>query len=163
MFLPLAAMSDKNLPVVIYKKETAMKRPYSVVLADSHALVRQGVRKIIEAMGDLQVVGEAGDGVQLLEILRTILPDMVVVDISMPSLRDIEAIRQIRALYADIKVIFLSMSEHPEYLNYALNTGADGFVVKHNLDMELYPAIKKIRYGETYISPLANADQQPDG
>ena len=138
------------------KKETAMGmgRPYSVVLADGHELVRQGVRRIIETMDDLQVVGEAANGLQLLEILKTEAPDMVIVDISMPSLRDLEAIQKIKAIYGQIKILFLSMYEHQEYVDYALKNGAKGFVIKDNLDLELFPAIEKIRCGETYISPL---------
>ena len=132
-----------------------MERPYSVVLADGHEMVRQGVKRIIEAMDDLLVVGEAGNGQQLLEILRTEIPDMVIVDISMPSLRDLEAIKKIKALDGEINILFLSMYEHQEYLAYALKNGAKGFVVKDNLDLELYPAIEKIRGGETYFSPLA--------
>lgn len=131
-----------------------MDRPYSIVLADGHQLIRQGIKKIIEGMDHLQVVGEAADGVQLLEIMRNKMPDMVIVDISIPSLRDIEAIRKIKALYADVKVLFLSMHEHQEYLDYALENGAEGFVIKQNVDVELYQAIDKIRNGETYITPV---------
>ena len=130
-----------------------MDRQYSIVLADGHQLVRQGIKKIIEEMDHLQVVGEAANGVQLLEIMRSKMPDMVIVDISIPSLRDIEAIREIKALYADVKVLFLSMHEHQEYLDYALENGAEGFVIKQNVDVELYQAIDKIRNGETYITP----------
>jgi DNA-binding NarL/FixJ family response regulator len=101
-------------------------------------------------------VGEASDGMQLLEIIKDTTPDMVIVDISMPSLRDIEAIRIIRAIYADIKLIFISMHENREYLNYAMDNGADGFIFKLNLDMELCPAIGSIRCGEIYISPLVS-------
>lgn len=133
-----------------------METLYSVVLADSHDMVRQEVRRIIEAMGDIRVVGEASDGMQLLEIIKATTPDMVIVDISMPSLRDIEAIRIIRAMYADIKLIFISMHENREYLNYAMDNGADGFISKLNLDMELCPAIGSIRCGEIYISSLVS-------
>lgn len=136
-----------------------MGRPYSVVLADGHEMVRQGVKRIIESMGGLQVVGEAGNGLQLLEILKTKAPDMVIVDISMPSLRDLEAIKKIKAIHGGIKILFLSMYEHQEYLDYALHNGAKGFVIKGNLDLELYPAIEKIRCGETYISPLVCSDR----
>lgn len=149
-------MLDQHTPAWMHGKETAMERPYSVVLADGHPLVRQEVRRVIEAIKGLQVVGEAGDGLQLLEVLKAKVPDMVIVDISMPSLRDIEAIRKIRAFYADMKVIFLSMHEHKEYLDYAMCHGADGFICKLNLDVELSPAIQKIRSGEIYVSPLAS-------
>jgi DNA-binding NarL/FixJ family response regulator len=149
-------MLDQQTPAPALKlgEELAMQRPYSVVLADGHPMVRQGVKKIIEALGGLQVVGEAGNGLQLLEVLKNEVPDMVIVDISMPSLRDLEAIRKIKAIYADTKIVFLSMHEHKEYLDYALSNGAEGFVIKQNLDQELHQAIEKIRSGDTYISPL---------
>lgn len=149
-------MLDQRVPAWMQDEETAMERPYSVVLADSHHLVRQEVRRIIEAIKGIRVVGEAGNGMQLLEVLKATVPDMVIVDISMPSLRDIEAIKKIKVFYADMKVIFLSMHEHKEYLNYAMCHGADGFICKLNLDMELSPAIQKIRSGEVYVSPLAS-------
>ncbi len=147
-------MVEPGTPVWLLEKEAIMDRPYSVVLADSHDMVRREIRRIIEAWGDIRIVGEASNGVQLLEMLRATLPDMVIVDISMPSLRDIEVIRTIRALYTDIKVIFLSMYEYKEYMNYALDIGADGFIFKLNLDLELYSAIDKIRSGEVYVSPM---------
>ena len=137
-----------------------MDRAYAVVLAEGHQMVRQGVKRIIEGMDGVQIVGEAGDGMQLLDLLKTKVPDMVIVDISMPSLRDLEAIRKIKAIDGDIKVIFLSMHDHSEYLDYALDNGAEGFVIKGNLDLELYPAIEKIRCGETYISPLVCSDRE---
>jgi DNA-binding NarL/FixJ family response regulator len=78
---------------------------------------------------------------------------MVIVDISMPGLRDLEAIRKIKENGAT-KVLFLSMYEHQEYLDYALNSGAEGFVIKQNVDLELSSAIEKIRCGKTFISPF---------
>jgi len=149
-------MIDQRVPPWLLDKDAILERQYSIVLADSHDLVRREVRRIIDAMGGVQVVGEARDGLQLLEVLKATVPDMVIVDISVPSLRDIEAIRKIKALYTDIKVVFLSMDEHKEYLNYALDNGADGFIFKINVDMELNPAINQIRSGEIYISPNAS-------
>ena len=151
-------MLDQRVPTWIHK-ETPMEKIYSVVLADNHDMVRQEVKRIIEAIGDIKVVGEASNGMQLLELLKVMIPDMVIVDISIPSLRDIEAIRIIRALYADVKLVFLSMHENREYLNYAMDNGADGFISKLNLDMELCPAIGSIRCGEIYISPLVSKGQ----
>ena len=159
MFANWTIALDQHAPTLQRKKEIAMERPYSVVLADGHELVRQGVKRIIETMDDLQVVGEAANGLQLLEILKTEAPDMVIVDISMPSLRDLEAIQKIKAIYGQIKILFLSMYEHHEYVDYALKNGAKGFVIKDNLDLELSPAIEKIRCGETYLSPLVCSDR----
>jgi len=130
-----------------------MDRPYDVVLAEGHQLVRQGVRRIIEEIDNLRIVGEASNGRQLLEITKNSMPDMVIVDISIPNLRDLDAINEIMALHHGIKVLFISMHEHQEYLDYALDHGAQGFVIKQNLDVELVPAIDKIRNGETYVTP----------
>ena len=89
---------------------------YKIVLADDHALVRLGIRKIIEEDGNLKVVGEAGDGMELLEILETIRPDLVIVDIGMPRLRGLEATKRIKHLYPQVKVMILSMHRNKEYL-----------------------------------------------
>lgn len=153
-------MLDQHAEALKPEKENTMVRPYSVLLADGHPLVRLGVKRIIEAMSGLRVVGEAGDAWQLLEILRTRVPDMIIVDISLPGLRDLEVIKKIKMLYGAAKIIFLSMHDHAEYLDYALNCGVEGFVSKENLDLELYPAIEKIRGGDPYISPRVCQRQQ---
>ena len=83
--------------------------PYLVVLADDHLLFRQGVKKIIEEVEDLQVVGEANDGLELLDLLKKTHPDLVILDIAMPNLRGLEAAREIKGLYPQVKVLLLSM------------------------------------------------------
>lgn len=145
--------SPSTMDARAYHKEKVMNRPYSIILADGHQMVRQGVRKIVEEMEGLFVAAEASDGRQLLEITKNIMPDLVIVDISIPYLRDLNAINAIRGLGRGVKVLLLSMHDHQEYLDYALEHGAEGFVFKQNVDVELLPAIEKIRHGETYITP----------
>ena len=82
---------------------------YRIVLADDHVLLRRGIKQIIEASADMQVVGEAGDGLDLLNLLKTITPDMIILDISMPNLRGVEATREIKMIYPEIKILILSM------------------------------------------------------
>jgi len=125
--------------------------PYGIVLADDHVLIRQGIRKIIEGVADLEVVGEADDGLALLLLLDTVPPDMVILDISMPKLRGLEAISQIKIKYPETKVLVLSM--HKEYFNKALSAGADGYLLKEDADRELFSAIENIRQGRKYLSP----------
>jgi DNA-binding NarL/FixJ family response regulator len=127
--------------------------PYRIVLADDHALVRRGVKKIIEEVGDLKVTGEAGDGLELLALLTAAPPDLVILDISMPGLRGIEAIREIKKKHPDVKVLVLTMHADREYLGAALSAGAHGYLLKADVDMELFSAIEKIRQERTYISP----------
>ena len=102
----------------------------------------------------MRVVGEAGDGLELLEILKNIRPDMVILDISMPRLRGLEAADRIRKLYPEIKLLILSMHRSKEYLRQALAAGVDGYMLKEDADQALYSAIEAIRDGKTFVSPL---------
>jgi DNA-binding NarL/FixJ family response regulator len=124
---------------------------YRIILADDHTLIRQGLGKIIEGVDDLKVVGEAGDGLELLSLLQRSNPDMVIVDLSMPKLRGIEAIREIRKILAKVKILVLTM--HKEYLHQALAAGAEGYLLKEDVDSEPFSAIEHIRQGKVHISP----------
>lgn len=128
--------------------------PYTIVLADDHALFRQGVRKIIEEVEGLQVVGEANDGLELLELLKKQDPHLVILDISMPNLRGLEAAREIKGLYPRIRILLLTMHKKKDFLQQGLEAGVDGFLVKEDADTALLEAIKTIRRGEKFYSPL---------
>jgi DNA-binding NarL/FixJ family response regulator len=106
--------------------------------------------------GDLEVIGEAGDGIELLEFLNLIesAPQMAIVDISMPNLGGIEATAKIKSAYPGMKVLILSMHREKEYVRGALSAGADGYLLKEDANTELFLAIEKIRRGGVYISPL---------
>jgi DNA-binding NarL/FixJ family response regulator len=126
---------------------------YSIVLADDHVLVRQGLKRILEAMPGLEVVGEANDGLELLTLLSHRVPDMVILDIFMPNLRGIEAIYEIKKIRPEVKILILTMHKDKEYLYLALSAGAKGYLLKEDADKELFSAIEKVRQGKTYISP----------
>jgi DNA-binding NarL/FixJ family response regulator len=126
--------------------------PYRIVLADDHVMVRQGLRKIIEAAADLEVIGEAGDGLALVRLLKRLHPQLVILDISMPHLRGIEAIHEVKAIHPDVKVLVLTMHGELELLNAAISAGANGYVLKEEADTRLFAAIGKIRQGELYVS-----------
>jgi DNA-binding NarL/FixJ family response regulator len=127
--------------------------PYSIVLADDHALVRQGLRRILEGADDLKVVGEANDGLELLQLLTHVTPQMVILDIFMPNLRGIEAITEIKTMHPEVKVLILTMHRDKEYLYLALSAGAKGYLLKEDAPKELFSAIAKVRQDKTYISP----------
>ena len=131
---------------------------YKIVLAEDHVLVREGIKKIIEAVPGLRVVGEVGDGLQLLELLQGLAVDMVIVDISMPSLPGIEAAREIKKAYPAVKVLILTMHKKKDYLNNAISTGVDGYLLKEDAPKELLNAMDQIRQGMTYVSPLLSSD-----
>lgn len=131
---------------------------YRIILAEDHVLVREGIKKIIETFGDLEVVGEAADGAQLLQLLQTLAVDMVVLDISMPGLPGLEATREIKRRYPGVKVLILTMHKKKEYLNNAIASGADGYLLKEDAPKDLLTAINKIRQGMIYISPLLSLE-----
>jgi two-component system, NarL family, response regulator NreC len=127
--------------------------PYRIVLADDHKMFRLGVKKIIDDTKVLEVVGEVGDGLQLLKLLKKTFPQMVILDISMPNLRGIEAAREVKMVNPDIKILILTMHKNKEYLYHSLSAGAEGYLLKEDTDTELFSAIETIRQGGTYISP----------
>jgi DNA-binding NarL/FixJ family response regulator len=127
--------------------------PYRIVLADDHVILRQGLRRLIEAAAGLEVIGEANDGLDLLELLERLAPDLVILDISMPRLRGIEAIHEVRALRSEVKVLVLTMHKEPALLKASVSAGANGYVLKEDAETHLFAAIDSIRRGGTYVSP----------
>jgi DNA-binding NarL/FixJ family response regulator len=129
---------------------------YRIFLADDHPLLRQGLNKIIQENAALQVIGEASDGMELLKLLPKANPDMIIIDISMPNMRGIEAIPKIKAIHHRVKILVLTMHGDKEYLCQAIAAGADGYLLKEDADSELFKAIETIRQNKIYISPLLN-------
>ena len=116
-------------------------------------LVRQGLKRILDGARDLEVVGEAADGLELLDLLNHLNPDMVILDVSMPRLRGIEAIHEIKTMRPGVSILMLTMHKDKEYLYLALSAGAKGYLLKEDADRDLFSAIEKIRQGKTYVSP----------
>jgi DNA-binding NarL/FixJ family response regulator len=130
---------------------------YTIILADDHALMREGIRNIIESVAGLKVIGEAGDGHQLLKMLKRTIPEMVILDISMPGMRGIEAAREIKCHFPEICILVLSMHKSQEFLAMALEAGASGYLLKEDTGDELLHAIARLRAGHTFLSTsLAN-------
>ena len=129
---------------------------YRIIVADDHVLIRQGLKRILGEDSNLKIIGEAGDGLELLNLLKRIglTPNMIILDISMPNLSGIEATRQIKMIYPGIKILILSMHKDQEYLSHAISAGADGYLLKGDSDRELFSAIEMIRQGKVYVSPL---------
>lgn len=128
--------------------------PYRIVLADDHKILRQGLKRIILERDDLVVVGEASDPFDLFGLLRKDLPDMVILDISMPRLRGIEATREVKKIAPKVKVLILTMHKDKDYLYHAISAGAEGYLLKEDADTEIFSAIDAIREGGMYLSPL---------
>jgi DNA-binding NarL/FixJ family response regulator len=129
-------------------------QPYLLVLADDHTMFRQGIKRIIGTRADLKIIGEANDGLELLELMKKVKPNLVVLDISMPNLRGLEATREIRRCYPDVKILILTMHKSRAYVHHAIQDGAQGYLLKEDADTEFFAAIDAIRNGKTYLSPL---------
>jgi DNA-binding NarL/FixJ family response regulator len=132
-----------------------MTRP-RILLADDHCVVAEGLRSLLEPHFD--VVGIVSDGRELLAAAKTLDPDVIVLDISMPSLNGIEAARQMRAAKSRAKMVFLTMHREVTYAVRALEAGASGFVLKHSAPSELVTAIQEALKGGTYVTPQIAGD-----
>jgi len=138
-----------------------MGKAYRVILADDHNLVRRGLRRILEEKENLEIAAEVADGLELLSVLNKMEPNLIVLDVSMPNLRGIEAIPEIRRVRPDVKVLMLTMHKEEEYLYQAISAGADGYLLKEDAEKELFTAIESIQGGKIYISPgLADQSMQ---
>ncbi|MGA8141353.1 MAG: response regulator transcription factor [Desulfobaccales bacterium] len=133
---------------------------YKIVLADDHVLVRQGLKVLLEQAKDIEVIGEARDGLELLELLKRVSPDMVILDIAMPNLRGIEATQEIKTSFPRLKVLMLTMHKDMELLEQALSAGVDGYLVKEDASKELFCSIETIRSGANYISTILTSESQ---
>jgi len=131
---------------------------YRIVIADDHSLIRKGLRTIIELEAGMRVIGEAGDGEELLKFLAREQPDMVIMDISMPNINGIDAIGRVLALYPEIRILMLTMHRNSQYFYNAISAGAHGYLIKDDSDTELLTAIDTVRSGKTYISPQLSSE-----
>lgn len=134
-------------------------KPYSIVLADDHAMVRDCIKRILAGGTDVKVVGEAGDGLALLELLHDaeMMPDMIILDLSMPNLEGMEATRTVKEIWPDLKILILTVHREREYVDRAIAAGAKGYLLKDEADTELFTAIDTIRQGGIYISRFFSA------
>jgi len=124
-----------------------------ILLVDDHAIIRQGLRSLLEKQPDLEVLAEAEDGRRAIELVRELRPDIVIMDVTMPSLNGIEATRQICTELPEVKVIALSIHSNRRFIGDMLQAGAAGYVLKESLFDELVQAIEAVAGGNRYLSP----------
>jgi DNA-binding NarL/FixJ family response regulator len=128
-----------------------MNKP-GLIIVDDHRLFRSGLRFILEASNNYKVIGEASNGFELLNLLESTKPELVIMDISMPKMNGIEATRIALAKYPDLKIIILSMHDEIEYYNALLDYGIKGFILKDSDNDEFFLAINKVLSDETFFS-----------
>jgi DNA-binding NarL/FixJ family response regulator len=124
-----------------------------ILLVDDHAMLRDGVRMVLESHPGFEVVGTADNGVDAIALARTLQPDVAVLDVAMPELNGLEATREIRTCCPETDVVILSMHEGEDYLREALRAGAAGYVLKRAAAKELVGAIEAVQRGESYLDP----------
>jgi len=129
-----------------------MKR-IAILLAEDHVIVRQGLRLLLEADGDIEIVGEAKTGREAVQMTRELHPEIVVMDIAMPMLNGLEATRQILKTFPKTKVLILSAHSDPEYIEQVVKAGALGYLVKQSSGDILTKAIRELHYGRTFFTP----------
>jgi len=126
------------------------------VLADDHTVVRQGFRLILAAQPDMEVVGEAADGRQAVELAESFKPDVLVMDVAMPGLNGIEATRRVSRLAPRTRVLALSMHKDSIYVREILRAGARGYLLKDSIDQDLLAAVRALARGDGYLSPAVS-------
>jgi len=130
-----------------------MNKKIRILLADDHTLVRQGFRLILSAQSDMEVVGEAGNGRETVEMARLLMPDIVIMDVTMPELNGIEATRRIREISSHIRVLALSVHRDSVYVRQMIRSGAEGYLLKESADTDLLAAVRAVAQGHSYLSP----------
>lgn len=133
-----------------------MNKKIRVLLADDHAVVRQGFRMILGAQTDMEIVGEAGNGREAVTMCEQLHPDIVVMDVAMPELNGIEATRRIAESAPHTRVLALSMHKDSVYVREILRAGARGYLLKDSIDVDLLAAVRSVARGEGYLSPAVS-------
>ncbi len=124
-----------------------------ILLADDHAILRDGLRYILNTTPDYEIVAEAGDGKEAIDKIEKIKPDIAILDISLPTLTGLEIARQVRKYFSGVKVIILSRHDNEEYVNQAIKYGVNGYILKDDASDDLLKAISETMKGNVYLSP----------
>lgn len=151
--MPSREVAGGSEPAKVAEPREQALRPVRVLIAEDHAVVREGIRMILNASDEFDVVGEAGDGESAVRLTQTLRPDVVVMDIGMPKLNGVEATRQIKALTPETHVLILTMHEDESYIFTLLSLGASGYVLKRSAATELVEAVRAVARGEGFLFP----------
>ncbi len=140
-----------------------MSSPISVMLVDDHALVRKGLRRMVEDDPDIRVVGEASDGIEAVKRAGELKPQVIVMDMAMPGMDGVQATREILKRYPKTAILLLSMYSQESYVRNAMDAGAQGYILKNAIDIDLATAIKDAAAGTRVLDPgLVTAEREPD-
>lgn len=130
-----------------------MLKTLRLLIAEDHAILREGLKALLASATDLEIAGEASDGMQAIERARELQPDIILMDLSMPNMNGTEAIRAIKRRQPETKIIALTVHKTEEHVRATLDAGADGYVLKDDSHQDLISALTSVRNGKTYLSP----------
>ena len=130
-----------------------MSQRYRIVIAEDHTILREGLKSLLSSSPDFEVIGEAGDGREAIRCVEKCKPNLILVDLSMPRMNGIDAIREIKRRFPETKILVLTVHKTEEYILATLKAGADGYVLKDATHAELMIAVKNVLSGKHYISP----------
>src|SRR6202142_2739440 len=133
-----------------------MQKKIRILLADDHAMVRQGFKMILSAQPDMEIVGEAGNGREAVELAEKLQPDLVIMDVTMPELNGIEATRRLVSIAPRARVLALSMHKDSVYVREILRAGARGYLLKDSGAVDLLTAVRTVASGEGFLSPAVS-------
>ncbi len=128
-----------------------------ILLADDHTIVRQGLKLILSSQKDLEVIGEASNGREVIELAKRLQPDIVLMDVAMPEVNGIEATRSLMEMNSRLRILVLSMHKEAVYVREILKAGARGYLLKDVIDTELLNAIRSVARGDGYVSPAVSS------
>ncbi len=143
-------------------------QPCRILIADDHAIIRAGLRALLTASGNYEIVGEAADGQEAIQMVSLLNPQILLIDLSMPRMNGTEAIQVIRDRHSALKIIALTVHRTEEYIRAALDAGANGYMLKDDTHHDLIASIQSVLKGQTYLSPaicghVVNSYLDPQG
>ncbi|MFP4309585.1 MAG: response regulator [Desulfococcaceae bacterium] len=130
-----------------------MRKPHRILIVEDHRILREGLRSLLTSNPDLEVAGEAADGLEAVRAVETCAPELVLIDLAMPQMDGLDAIREIKNKSPDVKVLVLTVNKAEEYVLAALKAGANGYLLKDATYAELKLGIEYVLSGKTYLSP----------
>ena len=147
------SLEPKNADFILRKYDMAQSQRKRIFIAEDHPIFRDGLRAMFNSLSDYEVVGEAEDGIEALRCVEKFKPDLVVLDLSMPRMNGLKALKEIKERFPATKVLILTIHDSKEYVVPALRTGADGYILKTDTQADLLKAIKSIFEGKRFVSP----------
>ena len=130
-----------------------MSQKFRIVIAEDHTILREGLRSLLSSDPNFDIIGEAGDGREAIQCVEKFKPDLILMDLSMPRMTGLDAIREIKRQFKDTKILVLTVHKTEEYILATFKAGADGYLLKDSTHAELVMAVKKVLSGKHYISP----------